>query len=178
VGTLGATGTCKSGTCLRTSPFVFLLPDTHLRAIGKRAHALHALRLSFFASQSVLVSTLGCVPRPYRLASFSDGTLGTHPSMIIFKIPIVITTGGLWLLMMFLIDITNLIAQVVCSSIPLATGSHHRSLTCGVLNRLRPFWSWVFQRETASRGSLAMYTSVCLPCSHCFDDSVFHWQLL
>ena len=118
MGVLGANGTCKSGTCLRTSesPFVLLLPDALLRApaSGKRAHALHAL--SFFAY----------VPRPSRLASFSDGALGTHLNMIIFKIPIVITAGGLWILMMFLVDATNLIAQV-CSPILLA--SHHRSLT-------------------------------------------------
>jgi len=80
---VGATGTCMSSTCMRTSPFVLLLPDTLLRAIGNRAHAFHTL--SFFASQSVLVSTLGCVPRPSRLASFSDGALGAHLSMIIFK---------------------------------------------------------------------------------------------
>jgi hypothetical protein len=135
VGVLGAIGTCKFSTCLRASPFVILLPDTLLRAIGKRAHALHAL--SFFASQSVLVSTSRCVPRPSRLASFSDGALGTHLSMIIFKIPIVITAGGLWLLMMFLIRIANLIAQV-CSSIPLASHHPSRSLTCSILDRLRP----------------------------------------
>ncbi|KAF8495944.1 drug/metabolite transporter superfamily [Russula emetica] len=84
---------------------------TLLRAIGKRAHALHVL--SFFASQCVLISTTG---------------------MIVFKVHPVIPTRGLWLLIMFLICIFGLIAQT-----HLAMG---------------------FQRETASRGSLAMYTSV------------------
>ncbi|KAN0118834.1 hypothetical protein V8E52_004606 [Russula decolorans] len=83
---------------------------TLLRAIGKRAHALHVA--SFFASQCVLISTIG---------------------MIIFKVHPVIPTRWLWFLM-FLIGIFGLIAQTL-----LAMG---------------------FQRETASRGSLAMYTSV------------------
>jgi hypothetical protein len=78
--------------------------------------------------------------------------------MIIFKIPVVITTGGLWLLMMFLIDITNLIAQV-CSSIPLV--SRRRRLNCGILKRLT-LLSLGFQRETASRGSIAVYTLACV----------------
>jgi drug/metabolite transporter (DMT)-like permease len=84
---------------------------TLLRAIGKRAHALHVL--ATFSSQCILVSTIG---------------------MIAFKIPPVIPTRALWLLMMFLIGIFGLIAQTL-----LAMG---------------------FQRETASRGTLAMYTSV------------------
>ena len=134
VGVLGATGICRSSTCLCTSSFVPLLPDTLRRAIGKQEYILHALL--FFASRSTLVSTSGCVPRLSTCFIF-DGALGTYPSlsMLIFKIPVVITTGGLWLVMMFLIDITNLIAQV-CSSFPLV--SHYRSVTCGILNRLRP----------------------------------------
>jgi hypothetical protein len=87
------------------------------------------------------------------------------------------TTGGLWVLMMFLIKMTNLIVQV-CSSIPLAGSGHHRGLTHGILNRLRTFWPCLGFQMGTSRGSLAMYTSVCLLCSHCFDDSVFYWQLL
>ncbi|KAI0247428.1 hypothetical protein BJV78DRAFT_1285545 [Lactifluus subvellereus] len=84
---------------------------TLLRAIGKRTHTLHSL--SFFSSQCVLVSTI---------------------CMIIFKIPPVIPTRILWLVMLLLICIFGLIAQTL--------------LTMGL------------QRETASRGTLAIYTSV------------------
>ncbi len=87
--------------------------DTLLRAIGKRAHALHVL--SFFASQCILISTIAYVPR---VAGFdSDGPLGTPSSMIVFKVHPVVPTRALWLFMMFLIGLFGLIAQV-CSSTP------------------------------------------------------------
>ncbi|KAF8259022.1 integral membrane protein DUF6, partial [Lactarius quietus] len=93
IGVLGATGTY-----------------TVLRAIGKRAHVLHSL--TFFSSQSVLVSTLG---------------------MILFRIPPVVPTRILWVVMLFLISVLGLIAQIL--------------LTMGL------------QLETAGRGTLAVYTS-------------------
>jgi hypothetical protein len=46
---------------------------------------------------------------------FSDGSLGTHSSMIVFKVHPVVPTRALWLFMMFLIGLFGLIAQV-CSS--------------------------------------------------------------
>jgi hypothetical protein len=64
IGVLGGTGSCESSSRPPSqSPLVYppVLTDTLLRAIGKRAHALHVL--SFFASQCVLISTIGCVPR-------------------------------------------------------------------------------------------------------------------
>ncbi|KAI0290236.1 hypothetical protein BC826DRAFT_1027947 [Russula brevipes] len=92
---------------------------TLLRAIGKRAHALHVLSFSL------------------------------RNPMIIFKVPLVIPTRGLWVLVLFLIGIFGLIAQTL-----LAMG---------------------FQRETASRGALAMYTSVCrLPSRYCPVESVLY----
>jgi hypothetical protein len=42
----------------------------------------------------------------------SDSPLGTHTSMIVFKVHPVIPARGLWLLMMFLIGFFGLIAQV------------------------------------------------------------------
>ncbi|KAH9008780.1 hypothetical protein EDB84DRAFT_1549747 [Lactarius hengduanensis] len=105
IGVLGATGTY-----------------TILRAIGKRAHVLHSL--TFFSSQSVLVSTLG---------------------MILFKIPLVTPTLISWLAML-LIAVLGLIAQIL-----LAMG---------------------LQRETAGRGTLAVYTSIIFAVM--FEFTVFH----
>jgi len=106
IGVLGATGTY-----------------TVLRAIGKRAHVLHSL--TFFSSQSVLVSTLG---------------------MILFRIPPVVPTRILWVVMLFLISVLGLIAQIL--------------LTMGL------------QLETAGRGTLAVYTSVIF--AVIFEFAVFH----
>ncbi|KAH9170220.1 drug/metabolite transporter [Lactarius sanguifluus] len=105
IGVLGATGTY-----------------TVLRAIGKRAHVLHSL--TFFSSQSVLVSTLG---------------------MILFKIPLVTPTRISWLAML-LIAVLGLIAQIL--------------LGMGL------------QRETAGRGTLAVYTSIIFAVM--FEFTVFH----
>jgi len=84
---------------------------TVLRAIGKRAHILHSL--TFFASQSLLGSTLG---------------------MILFKVPLVMPTQILWLAMLFVVGILGLTGQTL--------------LTMGL------------QRETAGRGTLAIYSSI------------------
>ncbi|KAI0247427.1 hypothetical protein BJV78DRAFT_1364195 [Lactifluus subvellereus] len=96
---------------------------TLLRAIGKRAHTLHSL--SFFSSQCVLISTI---------------------CMIAFKIPPVIPTRILWLVMLLLVGIFGLIAQTL--------------LTMGL------------QRETASRGTLGVYTSIVF--AVVFEFLVFH----
>lgn len=51
--------------------------DTILRAVGKRAHALHVL--STFCSQCILASTIGCVSRLEACFASSDGpTWGAH----------------------------------------------------------------------------------------------------
>jgi len=84
---------------------------TLLRAIGKRANALHVN--AYFSSQCVLISAIG---------------------MRIFQIPPAIPTRVLPLVLIFLVGIFGSIGQTL-----LAMG---------------------FQREMASRGSLAMYTSV------------------
>jgi len=84
---------------------------TLLRAIGKRAHALHVN--TYFSAQCVLLSTIG---------------------MIIFNVHPVIPTRVLTLVLMFLVSLLGLAAQT--------------------------FLAMGFQRETASRGSLAMYTSI------------------
>ncbi|KAI9450017.1 hypothetical protein BJY52DRAFT_1304849 [Lactarius psammicola] len=84
---------------------------TVLRALGKRVHVIHSL--TFFASQCILGSTLG---------------------MILFKVPLVIPTHVLWLVMLFVVGILGLIGQTL--------------LTMGL------------QRETAGRGTLAIYSSI------------------
>jgi len=96
---------------------------TLLRAIGKRAHTFHSL--SFFSSQCVLISTI---------------------AMIVFRIPPVVPTRILWLVMLLLIGIFGLIAQTL--------------LTMGL------------QRETASRSTLAVYTSIVF--AVVFEFLVFH----
>ncbi|KAI9439322.1 hypothetical protein H4582DRAFT_1948460 [Lactarius indigo] len=84
---------------------------TVLRAIGKRAHILQSL--NFFASQSVLGSMLG---------------------MVLFKVPLVVPTRVLWLVMLFVVGILGMIGQAL--------------LTMGL------------QREAAGRGALAIYSSI------------------
>ncbi|KAH9008781.1 hypothetical protein EDB84DRAFT_1549771, partial [Lactarius hengduanensis] len=96
---------------------------TLIRAIGKRAHVLHSMMS--FSSQCVLGSTLG---------------------MILFKVPIVVPTRPLWLVMLFLIGIFGFLAQTL--------------LTMGL------------QRETVGRGSLAIYTSIVF--ATMFEFTVFH----
>ncbi|KAH9974970.1 hypothetical protein BGW80DRAFT_1204450 [Lactifluus volemus] len=96
---------------------------TLLRAIGKRAHPLHAL--AYFSLECVVLSSM---------------------SMMIFKIPLVIPTRVSWLVLMLLIGIFSLVAQVL-----LALG---------------------FQRETASRGSVALYTLIIFAVM--FDFAIFH----
>ncbi|KAH8986202.1 integral membrane protein DUF6 [Lactarius akahatsu] len=96
---------------------------TLIRAIGKRAHVLHSMMS--FSSQCVLGSTLG---------------------MILFKVPIVVPTRPLWLVMLFLIGIFGFLAQTL--------------LTMGL------------QRETVGRGSLAIYSSIVF--ATMFEFTVFH----
>ncbi|KAI9439324.1 integral membrane protein DUF6 [Lactarius indigo] len=96
---------------------------TLIRAIGKRAHVLHSMMS--FSSQCVLGSTLG---------------------MILFKVPLVLPTRFLWLVMLFLIGIFGFLAQTL--------------LTMGL------------QRETAGRGTLAIYTSIVF--ATMFEFTVFH----
>lgn len=96
---------------------------TLIRAIGKRVHVLHAM--TAFSLQCVIGSTLG---------------------MILFKLPFVIPTRTLWLVMLVLIGIFGFFAQVL--------------LTMGL------------QRETAGRGALAIYTSIVF--AVIFEFAVFH----
>lgn len=96
---------------------------TLIRAMGKRVHVLHSM--TSFALQCVLASTLG---------------------MIIFKVPLVIPTRTLWLVMLFLIGIFGFVAQTL--------------LTMGL------------QRETAGRSALAIYTSIVF--AVLFEFTIFH----
>ena len=76
-------------------------------------------------------------------------------SMVVFKISPVIPTDTLWFAMLFLIGILGLIAQV-CSLVLLFS----MILTHGHPAILKTLLVMGLQRETASRGTLATYTSV------------------
>ncbi|THU85016.1 drug/metabolite transporter superfamily [Dendrothele bispora CBS 962.96] len=84
---------------------------TAIRAIGKRAHALHSM--ASFSLQSVIVSVIG---------------------MIITRTSPVLPTRLLWLALFIEIGVFGFLAQVL--------------LTMG------------FQRETAGRGTMAVYTQI------------------
>ncbi|KAJ3732944.1 hypothetical protein DFJ43DRAFT_996273 [Lentinula guzmanii] len=84
---------------------------TSIRAIGKRAHALHSMVA--FSGYSVIVSAIG---------------------LAITHTPIVVPTSPVWLLLLLEIGVFGFCAQIF--------------LTLGL------------QRETASRGTLAIYTLI------------------
>ncbi|KAK7460645.1 hypothetical protein VKT23_009362 [Stygiomarasmius scandens] len=84
---------------------------TAIRAIGKRAHALHSM--ASFSLQSVIASTLG---------------------MVVTRTPPVIPTKLVWLALLIEIGVFGFLAQVF--------------LTMGL------------QRETAGRGTMAVYTQI------------------
>ena len=84
--------------------------------------------------------------------------------MRIFQIPPVIPTRALTLVLIFLVGIFGSIGQVY---IPL-----QYFLLIPDVNVEKTLLAMGFQRETASRGSLAMYTSVCLPHLLCFHGGV------
>jgi hypothetical protein len=76
-----------------------------------------------------------------------------HLRIIIFKIPLVIPTRISWLVLILLVGIFGLVGQV-CSYIPFLFLSDLDHKIAKVLLAMG------FQRETASRGSLALYTLV------------------
>ncbi|KAI9450020.1 hypothetical protein BJY52DRAFT_1304879 [Lactarius psammicola] len=76
----------------------------------------------------------------------SQCVLGSTLGMILFKVPLVMPTRTWWLVMLFLVVIFGLVAQIL--------------LTMGL------------QRETAARGTLAIYTSVVFAIM--FEFIVFH----
>ncbi|KAJ3756037.1 integral membrane protein DUF6 [Lentinula raphanica] len=84
---------------------------TSIRAIGKRAHALHSMVA--FSGYSVIVSAIG---------------------LAITHTPVVVPTSPIWLLLLLEIGVFGFCAQIF--------------LTLGL------------QRETASRGTLAIYTLI------------------
>ena len=131
--------------------------DTLLRAIGKRANALHVN--AYFSSQCVLISAIGYVPR-VGLFPYYDDMLVAHPSMRIFQIPPVIPTRVLTLVLIFLVGIFGSIGQVYSTL--------QSFILIPDVNIAKTLLAMGFQQETASRGSLAMYTSVCLPYFYCF----------
>ncbi|RXW20827.1 hypothetical protein EST38_g5016 [Candolleomyces aberdarensis] len=104
---------------------------TSIRAIGKRAHALHAI--TSFSSQCVIASTVASVasvslPLP---ACANPETLNR---MIVTGEKFIIPTKVEWLSMLLMIGLFGFFAQIL--------------LTMGL------------QRETASRGSMAIYTQI------------------
>ena len=70
LGVLGATGTCECSFRRLSLPFTSIPIDTLIRAIGKRAHALHSL--VFFSVSCVLGSTAGYASSLESIAS--EGT--------------------------------------------------------------------------------------------------------
>jgi hypothetical protein len=81
--------------------------------------------------------------------------------MILFKVPFVIPTQALWLAMLFVVGILGLTGQV---SHPIPVSLLHH-LTHARLNKT--LLTMGLQRETAGRGTLAIYSSVCfLQCSY------------
>jgi hypothetical protein len=79
-----------------------------------------------------------------------------HLSMMVFKIPLVIPTRVSWLVLILLVGICGLFAQVF-SSIPFLFLSDLGHKIAKVLLAMG------FQRETASRGSLSLCSSVRVP---------------
>ena len=80
--------------------------------------------------------------------------------MIIFKVSPVIPTRVLGLVILFFVGTFGLIAQV-CSSVSFFQADADIQVTETLL-------TMGFQRETAARGSLAMFTSVRIPHSFYF----------
>ena len=100
------------------------------------------------------------------LACFvSNGPRGTHPSMIVFKVPPVIPTRGLWIVMMFLNGIIGMAGQV-CPSLP---SSPIESDPC-ILNRERPSWPWVFKGKLLHAAPL-----LCIP--QCVFSVMCHFRV-
>lgn len=81
--------------------------------------------------------------------------------MILFKVPLVVPTQILWLAMLFVVGILGLTGQVSHPG-PVSLPHH---LTLFPLNKT--LLTMGLQRETAGRGTLAIYSSVCFfPCSY------------
>src|SRR6266702_1980625 len=67
---------CQYGPCFYS--------DTLIRAIGKRAHAIHCV--TFFSSQSVLVSTIGYSPCSCSLRFGRRSLQLLYSSIVIFQV--------------------------------------------------------------------------------------------
>jgi len=143
-------------TLVFTVRLILVVPkDTLLRAIGKQgkksANPLHVN--AYFSSQCVLISTIRCVPVS---SCFLTRRLSNRPSsMIIFKVSPVIPTHVLGLVILFFVGAFGLIAQV-CSPVSFFQADADIQVAKTLL-------TMGFQRETAARGSLAMFTAVRLP---------------
>jgi hypothetical protein len=79
--------------------------------------------------------------------------------MILFKLPFVIPTRTLWLVMLVLIGIFGFFAQV-CHPVSVLLSSRPDRL----FQPTKVLLTMGLQRETAGRGALAIYTSVCPSC--------------
>ena len=74
--------------------------------------------------------------------------------MILFKVPLVIPTHALWLAMLFVVGILGLTGQV-CHLVPVPLPH------CLTQILIKALLTMGLQRETAGRGTLAIYSSVC-----------------
>ncbi|CAA7267826.1 unnamed protein product [Cyclocybe aegerita] len=120
-GVLGSTLACVPLLIFRTQ-FLFF-SDTTIRAVGRRAHPMHAM--IYFAMTSVIVTTT---------------------SMIITKTEFIVPTRVEWLSLLLMIGFFGFFGQIL--------------LTMGL------------QRETAGRGTMAIYTLVVF--ATIFERVIFH----
>lgn len=109
--------------------------------------------MTAFSLQCVIGSTIGYALLESRVELLIEGF-----RMILFKLPIVVPTRTLWLIMLVLIGIFGFFAQV-CHPVSIRLFLRPDRL----FQPIKILLNMGLQRETASRGSLAIYTSVCLP---------------
>lgn len=115
LGVLGATGACKQPRLSSYLTRVNLIdPDTTLRAIGKRAHPLHAM--TSFSAQCVVVSIIGYVFQPNSVASPTVDVVTRPISLVATQTKLVFPSKIEWLLLLLLIGVFGFIAQVGCIS--------------------------------------------------------------
>ncbi|KAI0247426.1 drug/metabolite transporter superfamily [Lactifluus subvellereus] len=148
------TGLCSfSGVLLIARPqFLFGSPqaDQVDATPGQRILSVTAGLIGVVGSTGsyTLLRAIGKRAHPLHIiAFFSLGCVVISAmGMIIFKTPPMLPTRALWLVLLFLVGILGLIAQI--------------------------FLAMGFQRETASRGTLAMYTAILFAVM--FEFAIFH----
>ena len=106
IGVLGATGTCELAFRLSDRCLYLCIRHTHPR--NRETSTYASLPLVLFFTMCLGFHNRVCTLFPLLKEQFDV----TDPSMITFKIPPVIPTRILWLVMLLLISIFGLIAQV------------------------------------------------------------------